>query len=107
MKRRLLSLLAALLVGAAGSAGAAEHVVEILDNKFLPASLRIKTGDSVRWLNQEKRTSHSVLLQQPNRLESERMFPGESWTYRFDMPGKVVYSCGPHPEMHGTIDVTE
>ncbi len=100
-------LLAALFSGAVGIVMAAEHVVEIRDNRFTPEVLSIKPGDTVRWVNQEKRTTHSVLFKQPFAFESERFFPGESWSYRFEKPARVTYGCGPHPEMHGTIDVAE
>ena len=80
--------------------------VTILDYKFNPAQLKIKAGTTVRWTNQEKRTSHSVLFSGPDGFEGERVFPGESWQHRFDKPGVFVYSCGPHPEMKGQIEVT-
>ena len=79
--------------------------VTILDYKFNPAQLKIKAGTTVRWTNQEKRTSHSVLFSGPDGFEGERVFPGESWQHRFDKPGVFVYSCGPHPEMKGQIEV--
>jgi plastocyanin len=83
-------------------------VVEVVirDYKYLPANITIKRGSSVRWVNKEKRTSHSVLFGGPGGFESERMLPDESYTHRFDTPGVYVYSCGPHPEMKGQIEVT-
>ena len=89
-------------------APAAERIVEVAirDYSFQPAELKIRVGTTVRWTNQEKRVSHSVLFTGPEGFESERMFPGESWQRRFDKPGTYSYSCGPHPEMHGTIEVT-
>lgn len=100
-------LLAALLFGAAAIGHASEHVVEIREQKFQPDSLRIKTGDTVRWVNQEKRTSHSVLFKGTPSLESERLFPGEAWSRRFDASGTFPYTCGPHPEMLGAIEVVD
>jgi plastocyanin len=106
MKRHARNFLAALNFSwVASFAFAAEHVVEIRDNMFKPEVLRIKSGDSVRWVNQEKRTTHSVLFKEPVSFESERFFPGESWPHRFEKPGRVVYSCGPHPEMKGVVEV--
>ena len=81
--------------------------VNIRDYKFEPSQLEIKAGTAVKWTNQEKRTSHSVLFTGPGGFESERMFPGESWQRTFDKPGTYAYTCGPHPEMKGGIDVTE
>lgn len=98
---------AAFALAAADPVLAAEHAVEIRDYTFQPAALRIKTGDTVRWVNREKRASHSVLFKAEGLPESERLFPDESWTRRFDAPGSYPYTCGPHPEMHGQIEVVE
>lgn len=80
--------------------------VAIRDYKFEPAEVVVKRGATVKWTNDEKRTSHSVLLPAPIG-ESERMLPGESWQHRFDAPGAYPYSCGPHPEMRGKVVVTD
>lgn len=81
--------------------------VRIEGYQFLPRDVSIKAGDSVRWTNHEKRTSHSVLFPAEGGLESERLFPDESWQRRFDRPGRYAYHCGPHPEMEGAVLVGE
>lgn len=81
--------------------GTAEIVIE--GYKYSPPEVSIRAGESVRWLNREKRTSHSVVFPAEGGLESERMFPDESWQRRFDKPGRYDYHCGPHPEMKGVI----
>lgn len=87
---------------------AAETVeIAISDYRFQPAELTIKVGTTVRWVNNEKRTSHSILFTGEGGSESERFFPGESWQRTFDNPGVYIYTCGPHPEMSGRIEVTE
>lgn len=83
---------------------AAVHEVEVIDARFQPAELRIRAGDTVTWVNRERRTSHSIVFDQSG-AESERFFPGESWSYRFDTVGEHPYHCGPHPEMRGRIVV--
>jgi plastocyanin len=80
-------------------------VVVIRDYKFVPAQLSIKPGTTVRWVNEEKRTTHTVKFAGPAGLESERLFPGDHFEHRFDQPGFVSYLCGPHPEMTGSIEV--
>ena len=85
---------------------AAEHEVTILNYRFTPAELRVQKGDKVTWINQEKRTSHSVLLIASNE-ESERFFPGEKWSYTFNQTGRFAYRCGPHPEMQGMVIVDD
>lgn len=81
--------------------------IVIRDYKYQPAELTIPTGTTVKWINDEKRVSHSILFTGPEGFESERIFPGESWERRFDKPGRYPFSCGPHPEMQGVITVSE
>ena len=79
--------------------------VRIEGYKFLPPEVTIRAGDSVRWVNREKRTSHSVVFPAEGGRESERMFPDESWQRQFEKPGRYEYHCGPHPEMRGVVVV--
>jgi plastocyanin len=81
--------------------------VDIADYKFSPAELTIKVGTTVTWTNKEKRTSHSVWFLEPGDRESDRLFPGDSFSRTFDKPGSYRYRCGPHEEMTGRIEVTE
>jgi plastocyanin len=81
--------------------------VRIEGYKYVPSDVAIKLGDSVRWINHEKRTSHSVVFPAEGGLESERMFPEESWERRFEKAGRYEYHCGPHPEMKGLVVVSE
>jgi plastocyanin len=99
---------AALAIALVPHAGASETVeVTVDDYKFQPAELRVKVGTTVRWVNREKRTSHSVIWLGPGGgFESDRFFPDESYERKFDKPGTFPYTCGPHPEMKGVVIVT-
>ncbi len=92
-----------LLLGANG-AQAAEHQVTAEKYTFTPAELHVRRGDTVKWTNNEKRVSHSVLFVGTGQ-ESDRFFPGESWSRTFDEAGRYEYHCGPHPEMTGVVIV--
>ncbi len=85
----------------------AQQTVEvgIQDYRFSPQDIRIKAGDTVKWINREKRTSHSVLFPAEGGRESDRVFPGESWQRVFTEPGTFAYRCGPHEEMRGSVVV--
>ncbi len=110
MRPTTASLLKSLLAGLALSAlpAHAETVeVGIEKMQFVPQRVKVKSGDTVKWVNREKRTSHSVLFEQEGLPESERFFPGESWQRIFDKPGIYPYICGPHPEMTGVVEVAE
>ena len=87
--------------------GQAVLEVNIENYRFNPPEIVVRVGDSVRWTNHEKRTSHSVLFPAEGGLESERLFPGDSWSRSFALPGRYAYHCGPHPEMEGVVVVAE
>lgn len=103
------TVLAALLFGAVQVAGANGTVVEVsIDKmKYEPQHIKVKPGTTVKWVNNEKRSNHSVFFKQEGLPESERFFPGESWSRTFDKPGLYPYICGPHPEMTGSVEVAE
>lgn len=109
MGARFSSLLLAGVVGffpAAPAVLAGETAeVGIVGHAFVPAELTVKVGTTVRWTNREKRVSHSVVFLGQGGGESERFFPGESWSRSFDRPGTYDYTCEPHPEMKGRIIV--
>ena len=52
--------------------------VHIINMKFVPERLEIKAGTIVKWVNQEKRTNHSVYFAREGIAESDRLFPGEA-----------------------------
>lgn len=85
---------------------AAEHEVSVEKYTFSPAELHVRKGDTVTWVNNEKRVSHSVLFIGRSE-ESERFFPGEKWSRVFTEAGRFEYRCGPHPEMLGVVIVKE
>ena len=101
----LFAVAACLLLSPSHAAAQATEV-RIRDYAFAPAQITVKAGTTVKWTNAEKRVSHSILFTGPGGLESERIFPDESWERRFDRPGQYPYTCGPHPEMKGLVVVT-
>jgi plastocyanin len=97
--------LAAFLVFAGISAATAAEV-RIKDYKFVPEKITVKAGETVKWTNDEKRASHSIWFKGEGLPESERMLNGDTWQRKFDKPGTYPYTCGPHPEMKGVVEVT-
>lgn len=84
------------------------HVL-MLKYTFCPTPLKIKIGTTVRFVNVEKRTTHSVWFKEQGQDESDRLFPVEFWEQTFNEPGTYPYLCGPHWEqqnMRGQIEVT-
>lgn len=78
-------------------------VVLMYKYQFCPAEITVKAGATVRWVNVDKRTSHSVLLKDGSQPESDRIFPEETVEMTFLTPGPQDYLCGPHWETQNMI----
>ncbi|NVO54736.1 copper-binding protein [Rhodobacteraceae bacterium B1Z28] len=79
------------------------EVVLMYKYNFCPAQLTVTAGTTVRWVNVDKRTSHSVLLKDGSEPESDRLFPEEEVDMTFLIPGPQDYLCGPHWETQNMI----
>ena len=86
-------------------------VVKMYKYTFCPIGVEVKQGTTVRWVNVDKRTSHSVWLKEAGKDESDRLFSEEKVEMTFDLPpGDYPYLCGPHWKdegMKGTVRVVE
>ncbi|KUJ73457.1 copper-binding protein [Ruegeria marisrubri] len=91
------------LFGEPSSEAEGVEVVLMYKYNFCPAELTVKAGTTVRWVNVDKRTSHSVLLKDGSEPESDRIFPEETVEMTFLTPGQQDYLCGPHWETQNMI----
>jgi plastocyanin len=87
-----------------------QHLVVLMyKHTFCPPALTVRRGTVIRFLNVDRRTSHSFWFRDAGRPESDRYFPGEGTTLDVDLPpGEHIYLCGPHWEnegMTGTLTV--
>ncbi len=98
------------LFGKPSSASAPAVVVTMFNHTFCPQQLSVKQGTVLRFVNVDKRTSHSFWFRDAGRPESERFFQGEGADMVADLPpGEHVFLCGPHWEnekMIGRLTVT-
>ncbi|WP_204115873.1 plastocyanin/azurin family copper-binding protein [Shimia biformata] len=97
------------IFGAPSSEVSGATVVLMYDYNFCPAQISVPVGTTVRWVNVDKRTSHSVLVKDSGQPESDRAFPEEVIEFTFLEPGPQDYLCGPHWEtqnMIGMVTVT-
>lgn len=98
-------LVASLFIIAASQAQAARVEVEILKFKFIPQQITINVGDTVVWINKEKRQYHSVWFKSLTTEEPDYFFPDERYERSFGEKGTFAYECGPHPKMTGSVVV--
>jgi plastocyanin len=103
------AILLSLLLGTIASSVSAEtHVVEMLKYKFVPEEITIKAGDTVHWVNVERRAYHTIWFKEQGEKETAELFPKEFFEKTFDKPGDYPYLCGPHWEqrdMKGVVHV--
>lgn len=78
-------------------------VVLMYKYTFCPERVEVPVGGTVRWVNVDKRTSHSTWFRDAGEAESDRLFPEESAEQTFEIPGEFDYLCGPHWESHDMI----
>ncbi|HLL51281.1 MAG TPA: cupredoxin family copper-binding protein [Thermomicrobiales bacterium] len=79
--------------------------VQVVDFAFEPATLTVPVGTTVTWTNAGSRP-HTVTADDGS-FDSGRLDPGEQFSQSFDQPGTFTYFCGFHPDMQGSIVVTE
>jgi plastocyanin len=91
-------------------------------NKFDPEKVTIKSGEAVRWVNDNAGPSHTVttdpsMVQNENDVEipdgaqpfsSGVIKPGRFYQHVFQVPGTYRYACAPHEgsKMVGVVVVT-
>ena len=71
-------------------------VVKMYKYTFCPIDLEVPAGTTLRWINVDKRTSHSVWFKEQGQEESDRLFPDEFVEMVMDETGTFNYICGPH-----------
>jgi len=65
--------------------------------RFCPEAVTIKAGEKLRYINVDKRTSHSVWLKDAGQPESERVFGEGVIDVDTRLPnGEHQVLCGPH-----------
>jgi len=77
--------------------------VDIQDSNYLPPTLTIPVGTTVRWTNRDEET-HTV-TSTTGLFGSAGLDLGEGYAHTFTAPGVYPYTCDLHPFMQGTIVV--
>jgi plastocyanin len=94
------------LVPAASSctaAAPATHTVTVENMAFNPASLTVKRGDRIVWVNKDL-FPHTATAARKG-FDSGEIAAQSSWTYVADGSGEYAYLCSYHPTMKATLVV--
>ena len=96
-----IALVVGTLVIAAAPAAVQDYEVNMVSDSGLlayqPATVTIKQGDTVTWVN-NKMAPHNVIFDGKPELSHKQLTfsPGESYSTTFDEPGEYSYYCAPH-----------
>jgi plastocyanin len=85
------------------AAAAAANQVVIENFSFAPATLTVKAGTKVTWINRDD-VPHTV-NENDKRFKSGPMDTDDQFSYTFRDPGTFSYFCALHPKMTGQIIV--
>lgn len=102
----MLALVAAVApwsAAAASPATPAAHTIEIKGFAFVPKSLTIAAGESVRFVNEDEE-AHTATAE-GGAFDSGGLDTNDSWSFVFKKPGRYAYFCTLHPYMKGVIVV--
>ncbi|MEU5263918.1 cupredoxin family copper-binding protein [Amycolatopsis sp. NPDC021455] len=86
-------------------AAAATQQVMMQDYAFSPASLTVRVGDTVTWMQHDQAPHDVVTTSAPVAFRSPQLSAGQSWSYTFQQPGTYSYYCSVHPDMRASVTV--
>lgn len=108
MKTKHLSLAAAVVAALAcvpAAALAAEHTVTQKGKAFSTAKLKVKLGDSIKFVNEDP-YSHNVFSLSATKSFDLGSYPqGGAKSVSFDKAGAVEVECAIHPDMRMVVEV--
>src|SRR5205085_9559554 len=93
-----------------GSGGGAHKTVDVAmtaDMTFVPDTVTIDVGDTVRWTNKDATTKHTATRKaSPESFDSGKIGANATYSHTFKTKGTFPYICVPHaPDMKGTVVV--
>ena len=74
-------------------------------NSFSPNPVEVKVGETVTWINDD--SGRHTVTSKDGVFDSGMMGKAQSFSFTFDKAGEYPYFCEPHPNMVGTVVVTE
>jgi len=81
--------------------------VTIQNFAFSPANITVKKGTTVTWSNQDS-TIHDITESDGKKgPESGTLAPDKTYSFTFNTTGTFKYICSIHPNMTGSVTVTD
>jgi plastocyanin len=86
-------------------AHAAEHAVVQKNKSFSAKKLKVKVGDSVKFVNDDGFAHNVFSLSAAKSFDTGSFGSGQTRSVSFDKAGKVEVECAVHPDMTLEIEV--
>lgn len=80
-----------------------ENEISVVDYIFAPGTITVTVGSEVSWIGNDV-VFHTVTAEE---LFSTVLRPSGRFNFTFEEPGTFSYFCAIHPQMTGTVVVTE
>lgn len=84
-------------------AAAGSTKVNITDFKFMPATITVKAGSQVTWVNND--AAPHTATSGDGAFDTNTLKKGDTKTVTLDKPGSYAYVCNFHPFMKATVVV--
>jgi plastocyanin len=81
----------------------AANTVRIAGFKYAPSPVRVPSGTTVRWVNED--TAKHTVSARNGAFSSRELTKGQTYSRKFVRRGSYVYLCALHPQMQGTVVV--
>jgi plastocyanin len=88
------------------SATAGDVTIKMKDFAFDPQEVQGEVGQKITWVNEDD-APHNAVQQNGEELKTKTFDKGGSDSVTLDKPGTIEYICTVHPQMKGTIEVSE
>ena len=85
-------------------AGGTRNKIEIKDFMFNPATVTVKSGEMITWINRDDEP-HTIVSVGKKFQKSSALDTDQEFSVIAGAPGTYEYFCSVHPKMTGTIVV--
>lgn len=89
------------------TAPVATSSVTIQNFAFAPANITVKKGTTVTWTNKDSAAHTVTETDSQAGPDSGDLNTGKSYSFTYTAVGTFKYHCAIHPDMVGTVTVTE
>ena len=89
--------------GTATAPAANANEIVIQNFAFEPATLTVKAGTKVTWVNRDEEPHTATATDK--RFNSKTLENGDTFSTEFNQPGTYKYYCALHPKMTGQVIV--